>query len=220
MSKAHKVIAILAHPDDESLGPSGTLAKFALDREVYLICVTSGEAAGRTNEEKLLIGQIRRKEVLKSAKILGIKKVFFLGYEDGTLCNNFYHKLARDLKEKIEIIKPELLLTYELRGVSGHIDHIAVSFITTFVFRQYSFIKKLMYYVTSSDESSKMGDYFIYFPEGYSKEEVDEVVNVEKVWDKKVRAMHCHQSQLHDVKRVLKNKKDKPQEEYFLVRTK
>ncbi len=215
-----RVIAIFAHPDDEALGPSGTLATLAEDHEVYLICVTSGEAAGKTNAEKLSIGQIRRGEVIKSARILGIKEVFFLGYEDGTLCNSIYHQLAEDIKKKVEELRPEVLLTFEMHGVSGHIDHITVSFVTSFVFKKYSFVKKLMYYVTSREESDKMGDYFVFFPDGYTRDEVNEVVNTSKVWDKKVAAMYCHQSQMHDVERVIKNKKNRPKEEYFLIRNK
>jgi len=215
-----KVVAIFAHPDDEALGPSGTLATLSNDHEVYIICVTSGEAAGKTKEEKLVIGQIRRDEVLKSAKILGVNEVYFLGYEDGELRNNIYHQLAEDIKKKIEEIRPDTLLTFELHGVSGHIDHIAVAFIASFIFRKYSFIKKLMYYVTSKDESDLMEDYFVYFPDGYKRNEVDEVFDVSGVWDIKLSAMNCHISQIHDVKRVIKNKKKYPKEEYFLTRKK
>lgn len=215
-----RVVGIFAHPDDEALGPSGTLAILAKDHEVYLICVTSGEASGKTPEEKLLIGEIRRKELQESAKIIGVKDIFFLGYEDGELCNNIYHQLAEDIGKKIEELRPELLLTFEIRGVSGHIDHITVSLVTTFVFKKFSFIKKLMYYVITKKESQRMDTYFIFFPEGYERDEVDEIVDISSVWEKKVRAMHAHQSQMNDVERVLRNKADLPLEEYFLVRTK
>ena len=53
------VVGVFAHPDDEALGPSGTIATLAKDYQVYLICVTSGEAAGRTKEEKLTMGESR-----------------------------------------------------------------------------------------------------------------------------------------------------------------
>ncbi|HVZ58571.1 MAG TPA: PIG-L deacetylase family protein [Patescibacteria group bacterium] len=215
-----RVIGVFAHPDDEALGPSGTLAKLAQDHEVYLICVTSGEAAGTTPEEKRIIGQTRREEVTKAAEILGIKEVFFLGYEDGYLCNNIYHKLAQEIAKKVELLRPEILLTFEIRGVSGHIDHITTSLVTTYVFKKYSFVKKLMYYVTTKKESDLMQDYFIYFPLGFEKTEVDEIVDITSVWQKKLKAMHCHKSQINDVERVLRNKKDLPREEYFLIKTK
>jgi N-acetyl-1-D-myo-inositol-2-amino-2-deoxy-alpha-D-glucopyranoside deacetylase len=215
-----KVVAVFAHPDDEALGPAGTLATLSQDHEVYLICVTNGEAAGKTDDEKLEIGEMRRGEVTRSAKILGIKEVFFLGYKDGTLCNEIYHTLAQDIKKKIEELRPEILLTFEIRGVSGHIDHITVAMVTSFLFRKCSFVKKLMYYVTTRYESDKMGNYFVYFPDGYTRRQVDEVINISPVWEKKVAAMHCHISQVGDVERVLKNKKGRPKEEFFLVRKK
>lgn len=215
-----KIVGIFAHPDDEALGPSGTLATLTRDHEVYLICVTSGEAAGKTKEEKLAIGEIRRKELLTSAKVLGIKEVFFLGYEDGQLCNSVYHQLAEDIAKKIEELRPEMVMTFEMRGVSGHIDHITVSMVTTFVFQKYSFIKKLMYYVTAKTVSDKNQGYFIFFPEGYKREDVDEVIDISHVWETKIKAMHAHQSQMKDVESVLKNTKDLPHEEYFLVRHK
>ncbi len=211
------IVGVFAHPDDEALGPSGTIAKFAKKYNVYLICVTSGEASGKTEEEKLKIGEIRRAELMESAKILGIKEVFFLGYQDGELKNNLYHKLANDIQKHLEDLKPEVLLTFEPRGVSGHIDHIVVSLVTTYVFYKLPFIKKLMYYCISAQERAQIGDYFIYFPPGYSQEDVDEIIDVTPYWDIKIKAMYAHQSQLSDVRRVLKNKEKLPKEEYFLV---
>lgn len=73
------IVGVFAHPDDEALGPSGTIAKFAKKYNVYLICVTSGEASGKTEEEKLKIGETRRAELIESAKILGVKDVIFFG---------------------------------------------------------------------------------------------------------------------------------------------
>jgi len=215
-----KVVAVFAHPDDEALGPAGTLAILAQDHEVYLICVTNGEAAGKTDEERIEISEIRRGEVRRSAKILGIKEVFFLGYRDGTLCNEIYHKLAQDIENKIEELRPAILLTFEIRGVSGHIDHITVAMVTSFIFRKSSFIKKIMYYVTNKYESDKMEGYFVYFPDGYTRRQVDEVIDVSPVWEQKLAAMHCHISQVGDVERVIKNKKGRPKQEFFLVRKK
>lgn len=211
------VVGIFAHPDDEALGPSGTLAKLANENDVYLICVTSGEASGKTKEEKLHIGETRRAELRKSAAILGIKKVIFLGYHDGELNNNMYHRLAADIQKKLEELRPDTLMTFEWRGISGHIDHIAVSLVTTFVFNKIPTIKELMCYCVCREESDLMQDYFIFFPPGYKKDDVHEVVSVADVWETKVRAMQAHQSQIHDVETLLHNTSSLPKEEYFLI---
>lgn len=63
------IVAIFAHPDDEAFGPAGTLAKLSQTHDVYLICVTRGNANGNAS-----LGKIRTKELKQSANILGIKK--------------------------------------------------------------------------------------------------------------------------------------------------
>jgi LmbE family N-acetylglucosaminyl deacetylase len=212
------IVGVFAHPDDEALGPSGTLAKLAKENNVYLICVTSGEASGKTHDEKKSIGETRRAELLASAEILGIKDVYFLGYEDGELNNNLYHRLANDIQAKLAELKPDTLLTFEWRGISGHIDHITVSLVTTYVFNKLTEIKEVMYYCLCSEESDMMKDYFIFFPPGYNKDEVHEVISVEEVWSTKVQAMRAHKSQMHDVDTALEHAATLPKEEYFLIK--
>ena len=77
-----KTVCIFAHPDDEAFGPSGTIAKFADEGEVFLICVTNGN--DKNNGERELI-KIRDQELHESSKILGVKKVYCLKYADGEL---------------------------------------------------------------------------------------------------------------------------------------
>lgn len=211
-TKNKPIVAVFAHPDDESLGPGGTLAKFSQTNDVYILCATCGETNGDQN-----LGKIRSKELENSAQILGIKSVTFLNFLDGTLSNNLYHKLAEKIERKLKILKPQTLITFEPRGVSGHIDHIVVSLVTTYVFYKLSFIKELLYYCLSEEIRKAIPDYFIYFPPGYKKSEIDRVVNVEDVWDKRVRAMLVHKSQMRDVKETIEIQKEFPKEEYFLV---
>jgi len=64
------------------------------------------------------------------------------------------------------------------------------------------------------------GKYFIYFPYGYKDNEIDEVVDIEDVWDTKVKAMYEHQTQIHDIERILSQSKNFPKKEYFLVQEK
>lgn len=217
--KKKTVVGVFAHPDDETFGPGGTLALFAKEHEVYIICATSGETA--TGEIDPKLGEERREELRRSAKILGLKGVFFLSFQDGTLCNNKYHDVADKVKEIVDKLQPEVLITYEPRGVSGHIDHIFMSMVTSFLFPKITSAKKLMKYCLSYERSLPMqGKYFIYYPAGYKKDEIDEVVDVSGMWDTKVKAMYEHKTQLHDVERILEQAVDFPKEEYFLVEEK
>lgn len=213
------IVGIFAHPDDETFGPGGTLAKFAKNNDVYIICVTNGENATGKIDKKLV--EIRRLELRASAKVLGIKKVYFLGYTDGYLSNSIYHKVAEKIKKILLELKPDTLITFEPHGVSGHIDHIFVSMVVQFLFPNIKTAKKLMMYCLPFKRSLLMrGNYFIHFPYGYTEEEIAEVIDIEDIWETKVEAMQKHVSQIHDVKRILSQGKDFPKAEYFLVEEK
>lgn len=217
------VVCIFAHPDDEAFGPGGTVAAYAQKHNVYIICVTNGDAGknstSSTDEREL--GEIRRGELECSAQTLGVKQVYFLGYKDGTLSNSIYHEIAGKIKDILDDLKPETLFTYEPRGISGHIDHIAVSMITSFLFDKLPYAETLFYYCLSKKARETQGnDYFIHFPPGYNKEDIGMIVDTSSVWDIKIKAMHCHQSQKHDIERVLSRQLQLPREEYFLVKKK
>jgi LmbE family N-acetylglucosaminyl deacetylase len=109
-------------------------------------------------------------------------------------------------------------LTFEPRGISGHLDHIAVSLVTTYVFNQLSFIKELYYYcLTEKQRNTYTHAYFIYRPPGYKQTEISLTVDTTKVWETKLKAMNQHQSQKHDIKRLLGFMKNLPKEENFMV---
>lgn len=214
------VVGIFAHPDDEVFGPGGTLASFAKEgRDVYLICVTDGAAGLNSSSEDRELGEIRKEELQASAQHLGIKKVIFLGYEDGTLSNNVYHEVADKLQAILEPIQPEIIVTMEQRGVSGHLDHIAVSMIASFVFEKMPEISEIWYYALTLAARALQEPYYIYFPQGYRPEEISKSVDISPVWEQKVSAMHEHKSQMHDIERVLGQFMKRPKEESFLILT-
>jgi len=209
-----RIVCIFAHPDDEAFGPAGTIAKFAGKKEVYLICVTNGN--DKTNNIKNL-AKIRKQELYKSSKILGIKKVYLLNYEDGELSNNKYYKLAEDIAKILKVIKPQNLITFEMRGVSGHLDHVFCSMVSSFLFKKLNFIKKIYYFAERLEISNKMKNYFIFFPKGFKKNQVDQIIDVSKYWDKKIRAIKTYKSQKKDAERILNLLKNYPREEYFFI---
>lgn len=217
--KKKTVVGIFAHPDDEAFGPGGSLALFAKTANVYVICATSGETATGTTDA--LLGEERREELRKSCAALGVKEVFFLDYIDGTLCNNVYHEIAEKVMTILQKLEPETLITFEPRGVSGHIDHIVMSMITQFIFPKIPSAKKLMMHCMPYERSLAMhGKYFIYFPYGYKKNEIQEIVDISSVWDTKIKAMNEHKTQIQDINRILEQAKNFPKEEYFLVEEK
>lgn len=208
------VLGVFAHPDDESFGPGGALAKLAQEHHLEIVCCTDGDhqAKGLKN--------VRDKELLESAKILGAKKVHFLEFVDGDLSNNSYHRLEEALKLIMDSVKPHTIITFDPNGVSGHIDHMVVTSVINQLFSTLPYLQKIMYYCVRHEERKEIRDYFVYMPPGRRRQEADEIVDVSAVWDIKVKAMRAHHSQKSDCDWILGVQEKLPKEEYFLVRSK
>ena len=215
-----KLLAIFAHPDDESFGPGGTIALLAKKYEIHTVCVTGGDAGqnARTHTRRKL-SDIRKDEYKNAAKILGVSKSHCLSFQDGTLSNSLYHIIAERIEAIIKKVKPEVLLTFEPKGVSGHIDHITVSMVTTYLFKKHPEIEKLMYYCIMDTRREKyLDDYFIYFPEGYKRIEIDEEIDISSTFEQKINAIKAHKSQKEDGDRIIKSLLKMPPREYFLIK--
>jgi LmbE family N-acetylglucosaminyl deacetylase len=131
-----KILAVLAHPDDETLGFGGTLLHYA-DKGVqtHLICATRGQRGWFESPETYpgeeALGKIREKELASAAKILQLDSVLLLDYMDGELDTADPKTVIHQLADQIRQIRPQIVLTFDPYGVYGHPDHIAISQFTT-----------------------------------------------------------------------------------------
>ena len=140
---AQRLLAVYAHPDDESFGSGGTIATCSADGvEVTLVCATRGEV-GEIADPSLAtpenLPQVRERELRSAADALGIGEIIFLGYRDsgmaGTEDNDNPNALIKASEEEVvsalvEIMrkkKPHVVLTFEPGGGYGHPDHMAIS---------------------------------------------------------------------------------------------
>jgi LmbE family N-acetylglucosaminyl deacetylase len=133
-------MAVLAHPDDESLGMGGTLAKYAREGvDVFLLTATRGDA-GRFHGHRpgepqhpgpSALANIREAELRAAASVLGIREVSLLNYQDQHLDaatpSQAIEKIARELRR----VRPDVVITFGPDGGYGHPDHIAISQFTT-----------------------------------------------------------------------------------------
>jgi LmbE family N-acetylglucosaminyl deacetylase len=214
------VFCITDHPDDEAFGPSGTLALLARTHDVHIICVTNGAADPRFHAiggKELSL--LRIEELKASARVLGIQHVHFLPFQDGTLSNNLYHEVAEKITTLVKQYKPSLFITYEFRGISGHLDHVAVSMIASFVYRQNRSIDAIWYSCGDRNTSKLMQKYFVFFPPGFERNDVDLVVNIKSVLKQKIAAAKCHKTQYKDGLRIIAKWLVTPKEEWFVVNT-
>jgi len=214
------ILAVFAHPDDDVFGPSGMIMTLCQKgNQVFEIFITNGDAGTnqKTGKKEKDLGEKRKKEAQKSAFFMGVKEVFFLGFADGFLSNNLYHDVSEKIKKIAGKINPSVFLTYEPRGLSGHVDHFFTSMVVSFVALKLK--KKVFYYCLSKKQREFIKDYFIFFPEGYDESEIDLKLNIEKYREKKEKLIKIHQTQVKDGKRVLENiKKQRPLIENFLIR--
>ena len=128
------ILGVFAHPDDENMVGS-VLAKYARSgNRVYVIIATDGKYGARVTNipEGDELGRVRRKETECACEKLGIEKPIFLGLErlDTKIGVRPYltaHKSLVDvLKQKIEGMKPDVLITFGPDGEYGHSEHIVV----------------------------------------------------------------------------------------------
>ena len=136
------LLAVLAHPDDETFGTGGTLAYYASKGvEVHLVCATRGEA-GEVDPQLLQgfesIGKLREHELRCAAEHLGLKGVYFLDFRDsgmqGSPDNNHPQALAAadvdvvaaKVVHYIRSLRPQVVITFDPVGGYMHPDHIAI----------------------------------------------------------------------------------------------
>lgn len=129
-------MCVLAHPDDESLGTGGALAKYAAEGvATYLVTATRGER-GRFGDAKDspgpdIVGEARAAELLAAARELGLSEVRFLDYPDGGLDKVDAREAISRIAGHLRRVKPHVVITFGPDGAYGHTDHIAISQLTT-----------------------------------------------------------------------------------------
>ena len=130
------ILAISAHPDDESLFGGGTLAMYAeLGHDVYILETTRGEG-GEVGEPPLTtqenLGKYREQEVRNAARALGVRDIFFLPYIDPYMEINGIARpidipledFTKAIAEYVKRLQPDLVITHGSDGEYGHPQHI------------------------------------------------------------------------------------------------
>jgi LmbE family N-acetylglucosaminyl deacetylase len=129
-------MAVLAHPDDESLGMGGTLAKYAAEGvDVFLLTATRGESGRfrgirrgeRDHPGSVALAGIREAELRAAASALGVGEVSLLDYHDQHLDRADPREAIGAIVEQVRRIRPDVVVTFGPDGAYGHPDHIAIS---------------------------------------------------------------------------------------------
>jgi LmbE family N-acetylglucosaminyl deacetylase len=141
------LLAIFAHPDDESLACGGLLARCAdEDVRVALVCVTRGEHGPGGDPD--VLGAVRTQELHEAARVLGIDEVVMLEHEDGMLPWIDPSALEADILAAVHRFRPDVVVTFDEDGLYGHPDHVAVHARTTAVVERLGAAAPALFYVS------------------------------------------------------------------------
>jgi LmbE family N-acetylglucosaminyl deacetylase len=116
-----KAMVVMAHADDAEYGVSGTVAKWRAEGwdVVYVICTDGSKGSSDPKITQKQLSEIRRKEQIAAGRVLGLKNIVFLGYEDSLLQPTL--GLRKDITREIRRSKPDILICmYPMRNLDGH----------------------------------------------------------------------------------------------------
>ena len=231
------LMCIFAHPDDESLGTGGTLARYSDEGvEIHLVTATRGERGWFGPPDEYpgpeALGRIREAELAAAAKVLGISTVSFLDYIDGEFDRAPHAEAVARIVSHVRRVRPHVAITFAADGSYGHPDHIAISQLATAAAvraadcdfrdpeaREPHAISKLYYMVVSDLEARLYQEVFgelVMHIDGVERRPVPwqdwmitTRVDTERYWRTAQKAVSCHRSQLPGYDSLLAQPEDK-----------
>lgn len=224
------IFGIFAHPDDEAFGPAGTLLKEARDgNDIHLIMLTNG-SAGNNQDDLPGLGDIRLEEWQNAGQLLGAKGMHFLGYEDGKLNNDSMVTVAEQI---IEIVSSTIIgapkdtkvefMSFDLTGLSGHIDHIVASRAACLAFYKIKAndarMSRIRLMCLPATLLPTHRTDWLYAEKGRTQNEIDETVDARELREDIIEIMRVHKTQQTDYERLLDIQGDQLGLNYFVVKT-
>lgn len=237
----NKLLAVFAHPDDESYLAGGTIAKYVkAGWSAHLVCITRGEGAPRGEYASLSqdgFAAHRQKELESAISHIGISAVTFLDYKDGEVSSLPPGHLEDKLINLLHDQQPDVVITMEPSGVTNNPDNIKVSLALTFAFQKYASDRKM----ADADDSNPPKLYYACMPEsivsyfvrqkyipaesygrpwkGVEDKRISTVINIKRFKRVKAEALAEYQSQAEEIGPYLLIPKNPFfSQEYFMLR--
>jgi LmbE family N-acetylglucosaminyl deacetylase len=220
MSMKLRLMCVLAHPDDESLGTGGILAKYSREGvETFVLTATRGER-GRfddkgTSPGPAVVGQAREAELRAAARELGVREVCLLDYLDGELDRADAAEASEKIASHIRRVRPQVVVTFDPFGAYGHPDHIAISQLTAAsivraadehrVSKFYYFVtgeRKWAAYQAAFKTLTSNVDGHVRAATAWPDWSITTKIDASDVWQHVWRAVQCHKTQMSIYKNV------------------
>jgi len=214
---------VMAHPDDDTFGCSGTVALHAGDPSFRFVLVhaTRGEAgqiAEGSGASRATLGAVREQEDRRSWVALGREpdRHGWLGYPDGGLADAPFDALVDRIASILAEERPDVVITFGPDGVTAHTDHITVGTAATDAFRRCRAadpraFRRLLHQAIKSSDIDRWNQRLIaagkepidptqvYSPRGVPDETIGVDVDCSAVIDRKFAALREHRTQASDV---------------------
>ena len=210
--KGKTVLAVGAHPDDMDFGASGTIARWVSEGATcyYLICTDGSRGSSDPQMTHKRLAEIRNEEQKKAAKVLGVKKVFFLNHTDTQLVADLV--LKEEIVRVIRKLRPNTVITMDPTfyyttemigfdsGFVNHTDHRAAALAT--MDSCFPLARDRLTFPEHEKEGLKPHRVEELFFVGFEKK--DFIVDITKTFEKKIKALSLHKSQFDNFKEVEK----------------
>ena len=167
-----KLLYVFPHPDDESFGPAAAMhAQLRAEHEVYLLTLTRGGATKQRHKLGLSIeemGEVRYQEMRAAEKVLGLTGMTVLNLPDSGLKELDPRDIERVVTEHVQAIRPAVLISYPVHGISGFHDHLVMHAVIKNVYlnlkdRGVDYLRRLAFFTLryAGDGTFKRGADFI-----------------------------------------------------------
>jgi N-acetylglucosamine malate deacetylase 2 len=191
------LLAVFAHPDDETFRCGGTLALLAQRGvRVHVLTATRGQA-GSCGDPPLCrrddLPSVRERELQAACAALGIEPPRLLDYQDGQLADADRETILAEILADVDQVRPKVMLTFGKDGLSGHPDHIAIGQFAVETFRRADEIAALYTLAVPQSLATTLSMRQVH---AVPDETIACTVDVSPVWDQKISAICCHATQL------------------------
>lgn len=185
------VLAVVAHPDDESFGLGAVLDAFVTaGAQVAVLCLTHGEASTLHGVDGDL-RRIREAELRAAGSVLGISSIRLESYPDGELAGVDLDELGSVVADAVEATGAEGLVVFDVSGVTGHPDH-ARATQAALIGSETRGLGVLAWTLPDDVPEVLAGEFGVAFT-GHAPAEVDVVLRVSRA--RQLDAVTCHPSQ-------------------------
>lgn len=208
------ILGVFAHPDDEAYSAGGLMAE-AVDAGRRVVCVTATrgeqgfpETDRRSPAER---AALREGELAQCLTTLGVTEHHWLDYRDGEGDRVDVTKAVAAVADLIADVRPDTVLTFGPDGMTGHVDHVAVSRWTTLAFRRAAPASARLLYMTQTQQWNErffgaVDPSRVMMVEGMTMPAVDAADLAisftldDELADRKVAALRCQASQVETLR--------------------